>query len=191
MADSAPAPEAPSTPRGPYRGRGHRSHQHNHTNSQDHDSPDIRGRGGGFRGGRGSRGGRGRGQGYRADGTSPPKTFSPQSVTEASSSSGRPPGGGFGARLTEAASKIQADSKDPQSQDEAATGEEVEVCFICASRIEHVSIAPCNHQTCHICSLRLRALYKTRACAHCRVSSPLIPPDAQYSDRIPRQKHLS
>ena|SRR2546423_7932604 len=47
---------------------------------------------------------------------------------------------------------------------------EGDVCFICASTIEHTSIAPCNHQTCHICSLRLRALYKTRACAHCRVS---------------------
>jgi hypothetical protein len=53
--------------------------------------------------------------------------------------------------------------------------EDTEVCFICASPIEHVSIAPCNHQTCHICSLRLRALYKTRACAHCRVS-PLRSP---------------
>ena len=46
---------------------------------------------------------------------------------------------------------------------------EAEVCFICASPVVHQSLAPCNHRTCHICSLRLRALYKTRACAHCRV----------------------
>jgi len=45
---------------------------------------------------------------------------------------------------------------------------EAEVCFICASPVVHNSIAPCNHRTCHICALRLRALYKTRACAHCR-----------------------
>jgi hypothetical protein len=32
-----------------------------------------------------------------------------------------------------------------------------------------MSVAPCNHRTCHICALRLRALYKTKACAHCRV----------------------
>ena len=51
-----------------------------------------------------------------------------------------------------------------------------EICFICASKIEHISIAPCNHQTCHICALRLRALYKTRACAHCRVSRTYIAP---------------
>jgi hypothetical protein len=36
----------------------------------------------------------------------------------------------------------------------------------------HESIAPCNHRTCHICSLRMRALYKDNNCAHCRVSLP-------------------
>jgi hypothetical protein len=30
-------------------------------------------------------------------------------------------------------------------------------------------VSPCNHRTCHICALRLRALYKNKACAHCRV----------------------
>ncbi len=47
---------------------------------------------------------------------------------------------------------------------------EAELCFICASPVVHNSLAPCNHRTCHICALRLRALYKTKACAHCRVS---------------------
>ena len=46
-----------------------------------------------------------------------------------------------------------------------------EVCIICASPVVYTAVSPCNHQTCHICSLRLRALYKTKACAHCRVSS--------------------
>ena len=50
---------------------------------------------------------------------------------------------------------------------------EAEVCFICASNVIHNSVAPCNHRTCHICALRLRALYKTRACAHCRVCNHL------------------
>jgi Zinc finger, C3HC4 type (RING finger) len=54
-------------------------------------------------------------------------------------------------------------------QDGAKPAEEGEVCFICASTIEHLSIAPCNHQTCHICALRLRALYKKRDCAYCKV----------------------
>lgn len=44
-----------------------------------------------------------------------------------------------------------------------------EICFICASNVAHSSVSPCNHRTCHICALRLRALYKNKACAHCRV----------------------
>ncbi|KAF3013102.1 hypothetical protein E8E15_000514 [Penicillium rubens] len=53
---------------------------------------------------------------------------------------------------------------------EAATddADDGEVCFICASAVEHTSVSPCNHRTCHICALRLRALYKNKACAHCR-----------------------
>ena len=51
---------------------------------------------------------------------------------------------------------------------------EAEVCFICASTVIHNSIAPCNHRTCHICALRLRALYKTRACAHCRTEAKFV-----------------
>ena len=51
---------------------------------------------------------------------------------------------------------------------------EAEVCFICASPVAHNSVAPCNHRTCHICALRWRALYKTKACAHCRTNSDFI-----------------
>lgn len=46
---------------------------------------------------------------------------------------------------------------------------EADVCFICANPAAHYSIAPCNHTTCHICGLRMRALYKSNDCAHCRV----------------------
>ncbi|KAJ5963940.1 Zinc finger RING-type [Penicillium vulpinum] len=49
-----------------------------------------------------------------------------------------------------------------------------EVCFICASAVEHTSVSPCNHRTCHICALRLRALYKNKACAHCRTESNYV-----------------
>ena len=46
---------------------------------------------------------------------------------------------------------------------------EADVCFICANPVAHLAIGPCNHTTCHICGLRMRALYKTKDCAHCRV----------------------
>jgi hypothetical protein len=59
----------------------------------------------------------------------------------------------------------------PVAPTEADDDDDAEVCFICASPVQHTAIAPCNHRTCHICSLRMRALYKTKACAHCRTES--------------------
>ncbi|KAJ5793325.1 uncharacterized protein N7503_009303 [Penicillium pulvis] len=59
----------------------------------------------------------------------------------------------------------------PAATDDADDGE---VCFICASKVEHTSVSPCNHRTCHICALRLRALYKNKGCAHCRTESNFV-----------------
>ena len=81
------------------------------------------------------------------------------------------PGGGgtFGGRLTKDAITAVGEVL-VHDQAEGGEDEEAEVCFICASPVVHNSVAPCNHRTCHICALKLRVLYKTRACAHCRVS---------------------
>lgn len=43
-------------------------------------------------------------------------------------------------------------------------------CFICTENIVIFAVSDCNHRTCHLCSLRLRALYKTKNCAYCKVS---------------------
>ncbi|KAI0430042.1 hypothetical protein F5Y09DRAFT_331339 [Xylaria sp. FL1042] len=74
--------------------------------------------------------------------------------------------------------------------DEEGEDVEAEVCFICASPVVHQSVAPCNHRTCHICALRMRALYKNKECAHCRTvaSFVIFTDDAtkryeDYSDR--------
>lgn len=81
-----------------------------------------------------------------------------------------------GGKHQEANAGIDAESRPeptkPQSTNEEALVDDVEaeVCFICASPVVHNSVGPCNHRTCHICALRLRALYKNKACAHCRVS---------------------
>jgi len=61
----------------------------------------------------------------------------------------------------------------PQSGEEEDS--DVELCFICASPVIHSSLSPCNHSTCHICALRMRALYKNRACLHCRAGLPHVP----------------
>ncbi|KAI1773914.1 hypothetical protein F4818DRAFT_85669 [Hypoxylon cercidicola] len=113
-----------------------------------------RGRGRGHAGNRGrGQGGpqRGRGRGNNAPST--PSTIPPQSTN-------RP------AQLL------------PQPHVSSGTGEdedvEAEVCFICASPVIHQSVAPCNHRTCHICALRMRALYKNKECAHCRTLAPFV-----------------
>jgi len=54
---------------------------------------------------------------------------------------------------------------------EGADESEAEVCFICASPVVHEALMPCNHRTCHICCLRMRALYKDKNCMHCRVGA--------------------
>jgi hypothetical protein len=127
-------------------------------------------RGAGFRGGRSDRGTRGRGQ--------PNHNSVPSSNGALGPSNRRPPGfspdavnGVVDAHLGQ--DKGVQETPSNSSENVVDDSPEGDVCFICASTIEHTSIAPCNHQTCHICSLRLRALYKTRACAHCRVSENL------------------
>ncbi|KAG0650797.1 RING-type E3 ubiquitin transferase hel2 [Hyphodiscus hymeniophilus] len=61
-------------------------------------------------------------------------------------------------------------SEDKDGEEEV----EAEVCFICASPVVHNAVAPCNHRTCHICALRMRALYKTKDCAHCRTPAEFV-----------------
>lgn len=107
-------------------------------------------------------GGRNRGRGGRAGGGAggAPRHAQPQTQAQAQAQP-----------TTE--QQLQAKGKAlaivPQNDD--GDDVEAEVCFICASPVVHQSVAPCNHRTCHICSLRLRALYKTKTCAHCRTSA--------------------
>ncbi|KAK9474485.1 uncharacterized protein V1510DRAFT_360601 [Dipodascopsis tothii] len=51
---------------------------------------------------------------------------------------------------------------------------QAEICFICAEPIKYYAIGPCNHVACHVCALRMRALYKTNACVHCRTVNDRI-----------------
>lgn len=119
---------------------------------------------------RGRRGGPG---GFRG-GRSGEDTRSRQPISNAtkdtkafiSPPSGLSEGSSFGARPTTDTKIVEGE----EAVEESDADVEAEVCFICASPVVHNSVAPCNHRTCHICALRLRALYKTKACAHCRVS---------------------
>lgn len=116
-----------------------------------------------------NRGGRRRGRGGAN------QTKQPDTPGAGRGNRGRGRGGGDRNRNTNASQGAGADApveatekpkKVPVATDDADDGE---ICFICASDVTHTSVSPCNHRTCHICALRLRALYKNKACAHCRV----------------------
>ncbi|KAF8467654.1 hypothetical protein BDZ91DRAFT_120519 [Kalaharituber pfeilii] len=61
-----------------------------------------------------------------------------------------------------------------QADGQPEDGTEDTVCFICANPVIYYSITPCGHSTCHICSLRMRALYGNKACAHCRTETDYV-----------------
>lgn len=129
--------------------------------------PNARGRGGRSRG-RGGNAGGNTSRGARGDSRSQPKGNSEDSKDNVAAAVDP-------ASLPKAPVTIPAAGGADGEEDDV----EAEVCFICASPVIHQSVAPCNHRTCHICSLRMRALYKGKECAHCRVcrtsKSDLLP----------------
>lgn len=107
------------------------------------------------RGGRSQRGGRGKGSST----TTVSGPTGPQQSQEA---------------LAQSVPPAIAPTTSLATADPADDDVEAEVCFICASPVIHQSVAPCNHRTCHICALRMRALYKNKECAHCRTAAPYV-----------------
>lgn len=126
-------------------------------------------RGDGHRGRGRGRGGRGRGRGDGARGRGRGRGGGGGGAHHQSTQ--HPPPAANEQTTEETKPKLQNFKVKNDTQDEGADGD-VEVCFICANPITHYSVAPCTHITCHICALRLRALYKSKDCPHCRVSTP-------------------
>lgn len=68
-------------------------------------------------------------------------------------------------------------NREPAEQESATiiaapkseTDSEPDVCWICAEPVKYYSLSECNHRTCHVCAIRLRALYKKTDCTFCKV----------------------
>ncbi|PCH37814.1 hypothetical protein WOLCODRAFT_135863 [Wolfiporia cocos MD-104 SS10] len=77
-----------------------------------------------------------------------------------------------------------AESTDTKSDDG-------DICWICAEPVKYWSLSECNHRTCHVCALRLRALYKKLECTFCKEPQPTViftrSPDALWSSYTPDQ----
>lgn len=122
-----------------------------------------RGRGKGNKGGRGRGGNRGRGRGGNHANSSAPPEENEENT----------PAPGTKEALLKGLAEQKPKPETAQGDDDADDNDE-DLCFICANPIQHRAIAPCNHVTCHICALRMRALYKNKDCPHCRTSSPFV-----------------
>ncbi|KAF9334822.1 hypothetical protein BG006_001413 [Podila minutissima] len=60
------------------------------------------------------------------------------------------------------------------NQEDQDDDSEQHSCFICTENIVIFAVSDCNHRTCHLCSLRLRALYKTKNCAFCKADQGIM-----------------
>ncbi|KAH7107659.1 hypothetical protein BKA62DRAFT_684056 [Auriculariales sp. MPI-PUGE-AT-0066] len=72
---------------------------------------------------------------------------------------------------------------------ESVPVDDATTCFICAEPVKYYAVSQCNHRTCHVCALRLRALYKKRECTFCKTDQPRIiqtlSPDALFESFAP------
>ncbi|EGG08848.1 uncharacterized protein MELLADRAFT_77286 [Melampsora larici-populina 98AG31] len=50
--------------------------------------------------------------------------------------------------------------------------DEAEICFICAQPVQHYALGVCSHRTCHVCAIKMRALYNKRECTFCKTDLP-------------------
>ncbi|KID84294.1 Zinc finger, RING/FYVE/PHD-type [Metarhizium guizhouense ARSEF 977] len=127
-----------------------------------------RGRGRGRGRGSGGRGRRGRGGNAQTAVNATPANPAAQHVAAAAAAAARVQ------LLKQQGQTADANAGVPTPATPADADDDADICFICANPVAHHSIAPCNHATCHICGLRMRALYKTKDCAHCRTPAPFV-----------------
>lgn len=72
----------------------------------------------------------------------------------------------------------------PDAPNPVAEVSDAAICWICAEPVKYYSVSACNHRTCHICALRLRALYKKLECTFCKVRSiDWLNADADFGNR--------
>lgn len=74
--------------------------------------------------------------------------------------------------------KTEVEEKEESKAVDVAEAGEAEgedaVCWICAEPVKYYALSQCGHRTCHVCALRLRALYKKMECTFCKVGCRLV-----------------
>ncbi|KAG9310051.1 hypothetical protein JVU11DRAFT_10094 [Chiua virens] len=139
---------------------------------------------------RGKRGNRGRGRGGNRNGPKSPNGAARRNAPK-SKSTIEEPASNEATKSSDAAvngsDTVAVTNSDDGSanQDKDATA----ICWICAEPVKYYSLSACNHRTCHVCALRLRALYKKLACTFCKEPQSTVifttSPDAEFSSYTP------
>ena len=83
---------------------------------------------------------------------------------------GRGRGRGSGGGRSTGAGTVSSSASTPA----APPASEQDICFICAEPVRLYSLPPCNHRVCHICAMRLRALWKWRNCTFCKAEATRV-----------------
>ncbi|KAI0247918.1 hypothetical protein BJV78DRAFT_856343 [Lactifluus subvellereus] len=88
----------------------------------------------------------------------------------------------------DAAGTAAADIPTTQTDTPEDASQEQDLCWICAEPVKYYAVSECNHRTCHVCALRLRALYKKLDCTFCKEPQPTViftaSSDAPFSSYI-------
>ncbi|WFD29139.1 RING-type E3 ubiquitin transferase [Malassezia sp. CBS 17886] len=82
-----------------------------------------------------------------------------------------PPGAVPGPDADAVAGAPHGHAAAPESTEAA---QDAEVCFICAEPVTLFCVPPCSHRVCHICAMRLRALWKNRECTFCKAEATRV-----------------
>ncbi|KAI9511097.1 hypothetical protein F5148DRAFT_1173692 [Russula earlei] len=69
---------------------------------------------------------------------------------------------------------IDTETSAAKSDVQAEASQEQDLCWICAEPVKYYAVSECNHRTCHVCALRLRALYKKQGCTFCKELQPTV-----------------
>lgn len=149
ISTTGPPPSAPTGPSNSIQSRSDQSQPASRTKQS---------RGGGTANGNGSGGAtaRGRGKGKARGGKPRPNGHHPSNQNQQSKGKGK--------------GEASDEEEEVQEEEEEEVDPDADLCFICAEPVKLYSVAPCDHRTCHVCAVRLRALYKKMECTFCKVS---------------------
>ncbi|KAJ2869396.1 hypothetical protein GGI22_000277 [Coemansia erecta] len=123
----------------------------------------------------------------------PPRTNAetPQGVAKLAETERKSKGKDKGKGKARDSNNVDANSEVTGNSSKAAkSGDEENICFICADTTKFFAVGECNHLTCFRCNLRLRALFKSRACPYCKADMATVihtsSPDVAFADLLER-----